>query len=262
MPSYEQQTSQPVKHAGIYSIAHSRYLPPQTYDASAASHPYPIAPNTARVSSPHGPEAILEAELPTHVIGSQGRPRRSKTAIVFERDSDGRYLCPDCNKPFTNRDFLTRHRRKHTGDRPHMCDICGNAFSRGDVLKRHFRKCSVRRENQSEASHLSCPQPHTKKNQRQAQNAASLCHEDNLYHSNGLSYLPANNIVQPFGLASGRLEQHNSMYPGPSGYGTPPDMKEGIYNSADEYRALSVEYDGLNGAVNIGVGYWRVSSVM
>ncbi|RKL10302.1 hypothetical protein BFJ70_g16512 [Fusarium oxysporum] len=259
MPSYQQQTSQPVKHAGIYSIAQSQYPPPQTYGTSAAktqattaaSHPHPTAPTPARVSSPHGPGSLMQ---PTEVMpeGDQGRRRRSRRAIVLQRDADGKFLCPECKEPFIERHHLWRHPGRHTGDRPYMCVLCRDTFSRSDILKRHFQKCSIRRGNPSEASHLSYPQAQMKKNQRQAQNAASLCHEVDLNHPNGLSYLSTNNMVQPFGITSvsdglnnmaqdqSRLSQHNSMYPETSGYGTPPDMEEKIYNDADEYRALSV----------------------
>ncbi|KAH7459827.1 hypothetical protein FOMA001_g19849 [Fusarium oxysporum f. sp. matthiolae] len=217
MPSYQQQTSQPVKHAGIYSIAQSQYPPPQTYGTSAAktqattaaSHPHPTAPTPARVSSPHGPGSLMQ---PTEVMpeGDQGRRRRSRRAIVLQRDADGKFLCPECKEPFIERHHLWRHHGRHTGDRPYMCVLCRDTFSRSDILKRHFQKCSIRRGNPSEASHLSYPQAQMKKNQRQAQNAASLCHEVDLNHPQWLE-LPVHKQHGPaiwHNFSVGRLEQH------------------------------------------------------
>lgn len=80
-----------------------------------------------------------------------------------------------------------------------MCVLCRDTFSRSDILKRHFQKCSIRRGNPTGASHLSHPQAHVKKN-AQAQKAAGLAHEGDLSHMNGLSNLPGDNMVHPFGM--------------------------------------------------------------
>lgn len=80
-----------------------------------------------------------------------------------------------------------------------MCVLCRDTFSRSDILKRHFQKCSIRRGNPTGASHLSHPQAHVKKN-AQAQKAAGLAHDGDLNHLNGLSNLPGDNMVHPFGM--------------------------------------------------------------
>ncbi|KAB8262913.1 hypothetical protein BDV32DRAFT_119748 [Aspergillus pseudonomiae] len=50
-----------------------------------------------------------------------------------------RVSCPQCNKTFSKREHLNRHRLSHTGERPFQCQICSKPFSRRDVLLRHQR---------------------------------------------------------------------------------------------------------------------------
>lgn len=82
-----------------------------------------------------------------------------------------------------------------------MCVLCRDTFSRSDILKRHFQKCSIRRGNPTGASHLSHPQAHVKKNQQAQQKAAALGQDGgDLNHLNGLSNMPTDGMVQPFGM--------------------------------------------------------------
>ncbi|PCD21446.1 hypothetical protein AU210_016408 [Fusarium oxysporum f. sp. radicis-cucumerinum] len=218
------------------------------------------------VSSPYGPGSLMqstavmpEGEPPTHVVGSQGRrgilpsaPGRpaapaagtgAKNTVIPVKDADGKFPCPHCTKTYLHAKHLKRHFMRHTGDRPYMCVLCRDTFSRSDILKRHFQKCSIRRGNPTGASHLLHPQPYIKKNQRQAQTAAGLGHEGDLNHFNGLSNLPADNMVHPFSMntVSGAMDemaqdqsqrsQVNLLGPAASRYGTPPDMVGGsIYH--------------------------------
>ncbi|KAG7402700.1 Regulatory protein ADR1 [Fusarium oxysporum f. sp. rapae] len=205
---------------------------------TAASHPKPLTPAPAGgrgrpvlrpmplggimsqpgVSSPYGPGSLMqptavmpEGEPPTHVVGSQGRRgilpsapgrptapapgRRARTTMILAKDADGKSPCPHCTKTYLHAKHLKRHLLRHTGDRPYMCVLCRDTFTRSDILKRHFQKCSIRRGNPTGASHLSHPHAHIKKNQQQAQKAAG-----DLNHFNGLSNLPADNMVHPFGM--------------------------------------------------------------
>ena len=52
------------------------------------------------------------------------------------------YVCrwSGCCWKFTRSDELTRHYRKHTGDRPFRCGTCGNTFARSDHLLLHTKK--------------------------------------------------------------------------------------------------------------------------
>ncbi|KAH7328172.1 fungal-specific transcription factor domain-containing protein [Stachybotrys elegans] len=172
------------------------------------------------VQSPYGqgplmqPNSVLqEGEQPTHVVGSQGRrgilpsaPGRPaapaagtnpKNTVVPVKDADGKFPCPHCTKTYLHAKHLKRHLLRHTGDRPYMCVLCRDTFSRSDILKRHFQKCSIRRGNPTGASHLSHPQAHVKKN---AQAQKPLGNEGDLNHLNGLSNMPGDGMVHPFGM--------------------------------------------------------------
>ncbi|EWZ78196.1 hypothetical protein FOXG_14039 [Fusarium oxysporum f. sp. lycopersici 4287] len=227
------------------------------------------------VSSPYGhgslmqPTAVMpKGEPPTHVVGSQGRrgilpsaPGRpaapaagtgAKNTVIPVKDADGKFPCPHCTKTYLHAKHLKRHLLRHTGDRPYMCVLCRDSFSRSDILKRHFQKCSIRRGNPTGASHLSYHQAHIKKNHQRAQKAAGLGHEGDLNHFDGLSNLPADNVVHPFGMTpmsdgmnnmaqdQSQLSQHNLFVPTTPRYGTTPNMvAERIYHN--EPTKLSIE---------------------
>jgi hypothetical protein len=115
------------------------------------------------------PSFLQNEEAPTHVVGSQGRrgilpsapgrpnaPQQGQTgkSMIPQKDADGKYPCPHCNKTYLHAKHLKRHLLRHTGDRPYMCHLCKDTFSRSDILKRHFQKCSIRRGNPTGANHL------------------------------------------------------------------------------------------------------------
>ncbi|KAJ2907390.1 hypothetical protein MKZ38_003247 [Zalerion maritima] len=219
--------------------AYSSSMMPQT--TQAVSHPQPIAPAPASARGTSGavPPALrplaqgmpgnpgmsyaqsalgqpqmmgVEADQPTHVVGSQGRrgilpsaPGRPAAApagtaaaksTVPVKDADGKYPCPHCTKTYLHAKHLKRHLLRHTGDRPYMCVLCRDTFSRSDILKRHFQKCSIRRGNPTGASHLSHPQAHVKKSQQAAQKAA--LENGDLSQMNGLG-LPGDGMVHQYG---------------------------------------------------------------
>ena len=52
------------------------------------------------------------------------------------------YKCPyeTCAWEFARSDELTRHVRKHTGDKPFRCAECDRSFARSDHLSLHMRR--------------------------------------------------------------------------------------------------------------------------
>ncbi|GAB7363677.1 hypothetical protein MBLNU230_g4246t2 [Neophaeotheca triangularis] len=176
-----------------------------------------------------GQQSFMQSEeAPTHVVGSQGRrgilpsaPGRpnppaqgtaqSTKSMIPQKDADGKFPCPHCNKTYLHAKHLKRHLLRHTGDRPYMCHLCKDTFSRSDILKRHFQKCSIRRGNPTGANHLA----HQRRNTN-GSNRLSISQQDGPI---GLAALPDVN-GQPYnvsssptvnGDASGRTSRANSI---------------------------------------------------
>ena len=52
-----------------------------------------------------------------------------------------RFICPTCNKPFSRLSSLKIHTYSHTGEKPYKCKSCGKSFSVRSNLKRHQKGC-------------------------------------------------------------------------------------------------------------------------
>ncbi|KFY67223.1 hypothetical protein V496_01702 [Pseudogymnoascus sp. VKM F-4515 (FW-2607)] len=164
------------------------------------------------MGAPYGQQGPAHEEVPTRVVGSQGRrgilpsaPGRPSVAAtgpgarknVTAKDADGKFPCPHCVKTYVHAKHLKRHLLRHTGDRPYLCVLCRDTFSRSDILKRHFQKCSIRRGNPTGASHLS----HVKKNHQNALPAATKETIRNMNISDGV---PNDPDLQPSNLKANR----------------------------------------------------------
>ncbi|KAK0081450.1 hypothetical protein PV326_007666, partial [Microctonus aethiopoides] len=65
------------------------------------------------------------------------------TAILMLRyRSEKPYQCTweGCTWKFARSDELTRHYRKHTGQKPFKCHLCQRSFSRSDHLSLHMKR--------------------------------------------------------------------------------------------------------------------------
>lgn len=56
-----------------------------------------------------------------------------------EGDSEGQFICDQCDKAFSKQSSLARHRYEHSGQRPHKCDECPKAFKHKHHLTEHKR---------------------------------------------------------------------------------------------------------------------------
>ncbi|KAF1995416.1 hypothetical protein P154DRAFT_548506 [Amniculicola lignicola CBS 123094] len=124
----------------------------------------------------HAPLLPNQDPEPLHVVGQQGRrgvlpthpgrpqPTAGKPPTNPNKNAEGKYECPHCNKTYLHLKHLKRHLLRHTGERPYQCHLCKDTFSRSDILKRHFQKCSIRRGNPTGANHLQHAQNHLQKN--------------------------------------------------------------------------------------------------
>ena len=65
--------------------------------------------------------------------------------LFFFLTGEKPYSCSweDCQWKFARSDELTRHFRKHTGDKPFRCSYCDRKFSRSDHLSLHMRRHQV-----------------------------------------------------------------------------------------------------------------------
>jgi hypothetical protein len=62
--------------------------------------------------------------------------------------TSGLYVCGLCRTEYTRADYLIRHVRSHTRQRPFVCSVCAKGFGRQDLLKRHMAIHNANNENQ------------------------------------------------------------------------------------------------------------------
>lgn len=85
------------------------------------------------------------------------------TRHIRRHTGDKPFLCQICMRRFTRSDHLTTHIRTHTGEKPFACDKCGRRFARSDEKKRHLKvhqKDTVRGKKKTETATCT-PEPET-----------------------------------------------------------------------------------------------------
>ncbi|RZF41066.1 hypothetical protein LSTR_LSTR002698 [Laodelphax striatellus] len=71
---------------------------------------------------------------------------RNKDRVAIKRKTKNQgalrkfYICSSCDFVTLYPNDLTRHTRKHTGERPFECSVCKQKFARKDKLQTHFRR--------------------------------------------------------------------------------------------------------------------------
>lgn len=67
---------------------------------------------------------------------------------IPKRNSEGKFLCPCCERKYKTNKHLKRHFYRHLHQRPYRCEWCNQKFDRTDILKRHVLRCKTKLANE------------------------------------------------------------------------------------------------------------------
>lgn len=133
-PDQGYRTSAPIMPQGITAASYPRPIAPAPVGRHQLRLLRPMPPGIMAqpgVSSPYGPGSLMQrnpamhdGEQPAHVVGCKDRhgilpgatgcptaPTSGTCAkpTAFEKDADGRFLCPHCTKTYLKKKHLRRH---------------------------------------------------------------------------------------------------------------------------------------------------------
>jgi DNA-directed RNA polymerase subunit RPC12/RpoP len=129
-----------------FGSAQSAFRAPSTFVQQ------PQQPQSTTLSSLLPPPPTILKTAPSPPQKQRKKTKSSTSPVPEEMDETKRqYFCTTCNKDFRRPDILSRHLRRHTGEKPFGCNDCGRYFSRSDHLRTHRRthtdekpyKCTV-----------------------------------------------------------------------------------------------------------------------
>lgn len=89
------------------------------------------------LGEPVGPSGLMACAETAQYL-NPGTSHVVEQQILPTRDRDG-LQCLDCDKVFTSKWKLKRHRRIHTGEKPFACDFCSYRATQKPVLQDHVR---------------------------------------------------------------------------------------------------------------------------
>lgn len=122
---------------------------------------YHAGDNTRRQQLP--PHGVAPFPQPTHLnvpYRSQTEPdddQRSDSSFNTSHTGQSGHSCPECMRPFQNRDDLRRHRRYHDPNKRHRCRNCGKKFVHPKDLRRHQRTHDSSNQHRIECPVDDCP---------------------------------------------------------------------------------------------------------
>ncbi|NIG61822.1 Krueppel-like factor 1 [Pontoporia blainvillei] len=120
-------------------------LPPETLGAYAGG-PGLVAGLLGPEEHPGWARPTPRTPAPDAFVGPALIPAPERKALplqpMYPGPGEKPYACTwdGCGWRFARSDELTRHYRKHTGQRPFRCQLCSRAFSRSDHLALHMKR--------------------------------------------------------------------------------------------------------------------------
>ncbi|XP_055608744.1 zinc finger protein 761-like [Uranotaenia lowii] len=108
----------------------------------------------ARYRLPGSLDAHIRTHMESYICDECGAIFKTKTYLKLhvtnKHSRDFRFSCEFCQKAFSTRTNLDRHRRVHTGERPYPCDLCEARFKTHDGYRKHMRRHTGERPFQCE----------------------------------------------------------------------------------------------------------------